>query len=371
MNGARDEAARDEALPYGVDTIRLRITWPAAPVSQGYNGRMWRMRPLRGWTGGQGAGVARPDGEAIAPSALLAGGSDLTGAQRGRPFNSGLAQRIGSALGTQYAQSELFEKDETTRRVEPGEGPLSDAELFRLEAHGKLRSRLKEIDPESPELRKPYLTGRGGFVPTEADLDGLYQALKDARSRRPPPQGPVNTPADPGGPAPRLPPGPPDYSVGLPPSSGVNRGLLFVPENIGPPGSPAMREAYRYQAQTAGSSTNPATGQSAASPALRYDNPNPNGASIVRWDGIRVLPDGTIELIDAKTAVGIFPTRAGTFIPPSFREQLRRQSTALAQNPGYMGVIEVPTAQVAADARSIIDELEIRNISVRVRPSQP
>lgn len=38
-------------LPYGVDTIRLRISWPAAPASRGYNGRMWRMRPLRGWTG--------------------------------------------------------------------------------------------------------------------------------------------------------------------------------------------------------------------------------------------------------------------------------------------------------------------------------
>ena len=38
-------------LPYGVDTIRLRISWPAAPALRGYNGRMWRMRPLRGWTG--------------------------------------------------------------------------------------------------------------------------------------------------------------------------------------------------------------------------------------------------------------------------------------------------------------------------------
>ena len=43
-------------MPYGVDTIRLRISFPAAPVSRGYNGRAWKMRPLRGWTGGQGAG---------------------------------------------------------------------------------------------------------------------------------------------------------------------------------------------------------------------------------------------------------------------------------------------------------------------------
>jgi len=39
-------------MPYGVDTIRLRISFPAAPVSRGYNGRAWKMRPLRGWTGG-------------------------------------------------------------------------------------------------------------------------------------------------------------------------------------------------------------------------------------------------------------------------------------------------------------------------------
>ena len=44
---------RDEAMPYGVDTIRLRISFPAAPASRGYNGRAWKMRPLRGWTGGQ------------------------------------------------------------------------------------------------------------------------------------------------------------------------------------------------------------------------------------------------------------------------------------------------------------------------------
>ena len=41
-------------LPYGVDTIVLRIKWPTAPVSRGYNGRAWMMRPLRGWPGGPG-----------------------------------------------------------------------------------------------------------------------------------------------------------------------------------------------------------------------------------------------------------------------------------------------------------------------------
>ena len=54
---------RDETAPYGVDTIRLRVTWPAPPVSRGYNGRMWRMRPLRGWTGGQAGGAEFTAGE--------------------------------------------------------------------------------------------------------------------------------------------------------------------------------------------------------------------------------------------------------------------------------------------------------------------
>ena len=62
---------------------------------------------------------------------------------------------------------------------------------------------------------------------------------------------------------------------------------------------------------------------------------------------------------------------AGPFTSPKFEEQLERQSAALAQNPGFTGVIEVPTAEAAAEARSVIFGLGIENISVRVRPSQP
>lgn len=50
--------ARDEAMPYGVDTIRLRISFPAAPVSRGYNGRMWRMRPYWAGLGSNAAATA-------------------------------------------------------------------------------------------------------------------------------------------------------------------------------------------------------------------------------------------------------------------------------------------------------------------------
>ena len=49
MDGTGDGAASDETMPYGVDTIRLRISFPATPASRGYNGRAWGMRPLRGW----------------------------------------------------------------------------------------------------------------------------------------------------------------------------------------------------------------------------------------------------------------------------------------------------------------------------------
>lgn len=33
------ESRSADHLPYGVDTIVLRIEWPAAPASRGYNGR--------------------------------------------------------------------------------------------------------------------------------------------------------------------------------------------------------------------------------------------------------------------------------------------------------------------------------------------
>jgi len=71
MDGVKDER-RDEVLPYGVNTIRLRIEWPAALASRGYNGRMWRMRPLRGWTGGRAAD-GDPSGE-VGPGGSQAGG---------------------------------------------------------------------------------------------------------------------------------------------------------------------------------------------------------------------------------------------------------------------------------------------------------
>ena len=172
-----------------------------------------------------------------------------------------------------------------------------------------------------PDLLLQTLADLKSYVPTEADIGAMRLEVARARAQPPASQGPVNTFADPGGPAPRLTVGPTDYSGFLPPVAGSNRGPVFVPENLRPPASPAMREACRDQAQTAGSSTDPVTGQSPRTPALRYDNPNPNGESIVRWDGPRVLPDGTIELVDAKKATPTFPTRTGPLTPPKVENQ--------------------------------------------------
>ena len=82
MDGVRGDAVRDEALPYGVDTIVLRSGWPAAPAPRGYNGRMWRMRPFRGWTGGQAAG-----GEA-------SGEAGLDGSHSGGSVSIPIADRV-------------------------------------------------------------------------------------------------------------------------------------------------------------------------------------------------------------------------------------------------------------------------------------
>ncbi len=354
-------------MPYGVDTIRLRISFPAAPASRGYNGRAWRMRPLRGWTGG--AQWDEEEAAAAAAAAAQVSAQSSLRATLDRVIAAVEARAARAQGGVQLAQAEPPPENETARRAEPNSEGRSLPELGRIGRYSNLRSQLQEIDPDNPLLQT--LADPKSYVPTEADIEAMRLEVARARARPPASQGPVNTPADPGGPVPRLTVGPTDYSVGLPPSTGANRGLVFVSENLGPPPSPAKREAYRYQAQTAGSSTDPATGRSAASPALRYDNPNPNGEPIVKWDGIQVLPDGTIELIDAKRAIPIIPKRTGPFVPPKFENQLVRQSAALAQNPGFAGVIEVPTAEAAADARRVIADLGIENISVRVRPLRP
>ena len=81
------------------------------------------MRPLRGWTGGQAAGAARPEGEAAAPF-----GSDTAGAQRDQAFADGLARYARFSPDAQHSQ------DEATRASfvqQAGLSGRSDAGLFR------------------------------------------------------------------------------------------------------------------------------------------------------------------------------------------------------------------------------------------------
>lgn len=146
-----------------------------------------------------------------------------------------------------------------------------------------------------------------------------------------------------------------------------NRGLTFVGENLGVPSSPAMQAARDYESATEGASSDVATRQRQV-PALQYDNINPKGAPYVKFDGYRLLDDGTTELIDAKTRIVPFSTTEGPYISESVRSGLRRQSAALKQNFGYSGVFELPTEPAAAEAQDVLDELDIGNISVRLRP---
>jgi filamentous hemagglutinin len=127
-----------------------------------------------------------------------------------------------------------------------------------------------------------------------------------------------------------------------------------------------MQTARDFESGTTGAFSDIATRQRQV-PALRYDNPNPNGAPYVKFDGYQQLDDGVIELVDAKTRIVPFSTREGPFISSSVRDGLVRKSEALAQNPGYRGVIELPTVEARREAQQVLRQLGITNISTRVR----
>jgi hypothetical protein len=146
----------------------------------------------------------------------------------------------------------------------------------------------------------------------------------------------------------------------------ANRGLIFVSENLGEPTSAAQQAARDFEAGTEGAFSDIATRQRQV-PALQYDNPNPNGVPFIKFDGFSQLDDGTIELIDAKTRLVPYATSDGAVITESVIDSLTRQSAALAQNPGFRGVLEFPTQAAANEAQTVLNELKIRNIGVRVR----
>jgi hypothetical protein len=122
----------------------------------------------------------------------------------------------------------------------------------------------------------------------------------------------------------------------LAPKSGAppNRGVVWVEE---PRTAGAAAEAYQSTAPGA-RGINPVSGRREV-PGLRFDNPNPNGKSVVRFDGL----DGDV-LVDRKLSITGRSKQA---------RDLRRMWQALRQNQGHIARIEVPTEAIkrAADRR--------------------
>lgn len=79
-------------------------------------------------------------------------------------------------------------------------------------------------------------------------------------------------------------------------------------------------------------------------PALRYDNPNPAGSNIVRFDGVD--PSNPRVLIDRKWGVTTKTDQVDKFRSGPLE--------ALRQNPDCRLRIEVPTPRAATDARRLL-----------------
>ena len=206
VDGLRDDH-RDEAMPYGVDTIRLRISFPDAPVSQGYNGRMWRMRPLRGWTGAarlnaqraEGEGdVPRLESEAFAPSTLLHSDSHTTETQRDQTSGDDVVQKIQFAPGRMRPVPVPLPPVAIPGTVE-NEGFVRSAEDFirstedlAKSAARRLEDALKAIDkalhaqkadeppkPKGPEKISPSSEATTPTGPEDPDGDSTQPSQQD------------------------------------------------------------------------------------------------------------------------------------------------------------------------------------------------
>lgn len=133
---------------------------------------------------------------------------------------------------------------------------------------------------------------------------------------------------------------------------GENKGLIFVQEPQGDFSKPFVK----FEAGTTGAFSE-VLSQRKAVPAIRFDNPNPNGNNFVKFDGVEDV-DG-ITLIDRKTALTSFDKQI---------QSVQRVSNALKQNPGIKAVFEFPSQKAADRATNILIEQNIRNITVRVAP---
>jgi len=127
-----------------------------------------------------------------------------------------------------------------------------------------------------------------------------------------------------------------------------------------------MQIARDFESGTTGAFSNIATRQRMV-PALNFRNPNPRGASFVKYDGYRKLDNGITELIDAKTRLVPFSTRSGPFISSSVRDGLMRKSLSIQQNPGFRAILEFPNPASRSEAQLVLRQLGITNISTRVR----
>lgn len=87
-------------------------------------------------------------------------------------------------------------------------------------------------------------------------------------------------------------------------------------------------------------------------PGLQFDNPNPRGRNVVRFDGV----DGT-NIIDRKLNVTTKSKQLG---------DLQRMSEALRQNPNFNGIIEVPNDSARRAAIRALNKAGVSNINVRV-----
>ena|GEM_PF-901938 len=120
--------------------------------------------------------------------------------------------------------------------------------------------------------------------------------------------------------------------------SAPNRGVTWTTERTGR--SSAARD---WEDSVIGATSDPSTRMRNV-PALRYDNPNPAGSNIARFDGLD--PSNPNVLIDRKWGVTTKTDQVDKFRSGPLE--------ALRQNPNYRLRIEVPTPRAATDARRLL-----------------
>ena len=119
--------------------------------------------------------------------------------------------------------------------------------------------------------------------------------------------------------------------------------VVYTLEGRGVAKTTRQQLAFDYEDSLVGAASDVATRRRIV-PALQYNNPNPRGSNLVRFDAQDPLNPNV--LIDRKLNV---TTHSGQI------RQLERQAEALRQNPGYSLRIEVPTDAAARAARHALD----------------